>query len=631
VRGDSLLIGLLALAAVPVGAVAQSSDDTTERVSLGAAGQADSASFNPSLSADGRLVAFASDATNLVAGDTNGVRDIFVRDGQTAATELVSLGGLGPPANGGNFFPAISADGRYVAFQSVATNLVGGDNNGASDVFVRDRQTGLNERVSVRAVAVDGNADSALPAISSDGRYVSFVSLASNLVLGDANGTADVFVRDRVTGATERVSVGTGGTEANGASTKSAISADGRFVAFASDATNVVAGDTNANQDVFVRDRQTGTTERVSVAGGGDEGDGGSGGPSISSDGNLVAFTSGASNLVDGDDNGDGDVFVRDRAGGDTERVSVDSAGEEVNGASSAAAISGDGTSVVFESNSKKLVVSDTNGRTDVFVRDRVARTTERVSLSDGDAQVKAKSQGAAIGSDGRFIAFESFAAKLVSGDTNGNADVFVRDRPPPVLGKSVSTVPVSGEVLVSVPKSSARAAASVPGLKGREFVPLSEVRELPVGSLLDTRDGTVRLTTAGKKAGTTQSGSFSSGVFQVLQKRKGKNKGLTTLRLKGASFKSCRGSAAAASAVAQAARRKLSGRTIRRLSGNAKGRFRTRGRHSAATVRGTKWTVADRCDGTLTKVKRGRVAVRDFRRQRTIVVRAGKSYLARR
>jgi hypothetical protein len=207
----------------------------------------------------------------------------------------------------------------------------------------------------------------------------------------------------------------------------------------------------------------------------------------------------------------------------------------------------------------------------------------------------------------------------------------------PPVLAKKVNVEPVKGTVFVSVPAGSARASragarasATVPGLKGRKFVPLNEAKQIPVGSILDTRKGTVRLTSAQNAAGATQSSTFDSGVFQVLQSGKSSAKGLTELRLKGASFAPCKSRKSGKKSAVRAEASRKSKRTIRRLRGNGKGRFRTRGRYSAATVRGTDWTVSDRCDGTLTKVKRGVVAVRDFRRHKTVSVKAGKSYLAR-
>jgi streptogramin lyase len=195
---------------------------------------------------------------------------------------------------------------------------------------------------------------------------------------------------------------------------------------------------------------------------------------------------------------------------------------------------------------------------------------------------------------------------------------------PAPVLGRTVNVQVVKGTLLVALPAGKARASATVPGLKGKSFVPVTSPRQIPVGSLLDTRKGTVRLTSARDSKGTRQTGDFSAGVFQVLQSRKKSQKGITELRLRGASFKAC----ATKSKRARAAAKRR--RSIRRLRSNAKGRFRTRGRYSSATVRGTSWTTTDRCDGTLTKVTRGRVAVRDFRRRQSITLRAGKSYLAR-
>ena len=205
--------------------------------------------------------------------------------------------------------------------------------------------------------------------------------------------------------------------------------------------------------------------------------------------------------------------------------------------------------------------------------------------------------------------------------DTSTNLDwgVAAAGPPPPVLGETANVREVKGKVFVGIPAAGARAAQ-----KGVDFVPIEEARDIPIGAFLDTRKGTVALSTARNRAGKVQSGRFSAGLFQVLQSRQRKAKGLTELKMKGstAAFRSC-GKNASASA--------LSRRAIRRLRAKARGRYRTRGRHSAATVRGTTWTVEDRCDGTLTTVKRGSVAVRDFRLKKTITVKAGKSYLATR
>src|SRR5207249_3963444 len=306
---------------------------TTVRVSVASDGtEGNDVSLGSALSADGRFVAFDSAATDLVAGDTNGVADVFVHDRQTGTTERVSVDSAGTQANGDSTEVALSADGRFVAFISVAPDLVAGDTNGVADVFVHDRQTGTTERVSVDSAGNQANGDSTEVALSADGRFVAFTSVAPDLVAGDTNGVMDVFVHDRQTGATERVSVDSAVTQANGDSTDVALSADGRFVAFISVAPDLVAGDTNGVADVFVHDRQTGTTERVSVDSAGNQANGDSTDVALSADGRFVAFTSVAPDLVTGDTNGAMDVFVHDRQTGTTERVSVDSAGSQANG-----------------------------------------------------------------------------------------------------------------------------------------------------------------------------------------------------------------------------------------------------------------------------------------------------------
>jgi Tol biopolymer transport system component len=230
-------------------------------------------------------------------------------------TMRVSLPDMGSEADGESRFAAISADGRYVAFQSHAGNMVRGDEKGRTDVFVRDRLAGRTYLVSATPRGEVGNQDSdGRPAISADGRYVAFLSWASNLVPGDTNRNSDIFVHDRQSGQTARVSVSSSGQEGNARSYNPAISADGRYVAFVSHADNLVARDTNGQDDVFVHDRETGQTTRVSLAWNGAQANSWSDHPSISADGRYVAFHSRASNLVAADTNGAYmDVFVYDR------------------------------------------------------------------------------------------------------------------------------------------------------------------------------------------------------------------------------------------------------------------------------------------------------------------------------
>ena len=402
---------------------------TTERVSVASDGtQADRSSVYTSISADGRYVAFMSDASNLVPGDTNGWEDIFVHDRQTGITERVSVASDGTQTDSDSFCPSISADGRYVAFVSEAWNLVPGDTNWVSDIFVHDRQTGTVERMSVASNSTEANEYSDYPSISADGRYVAFMSYASNLVPGDTNWGSDIFVHDRQSGSTERASVASDGTQANYDSESPSISADGRYVAFQSNASSLVPGDTNGT-DIFVYDRQSGTTARVSVASDGTQADYGSERPSISADGRYVAFESAASNLVSGDTNGVRDIFVHDGQAGTTERVSVALEGTEANDYSDDTSISADGRYAAFESYASNLVPGDTNGVRDIFVYDRQSGTTERVSVAFEGTEANDYSDGPSISADGRYVAFESAASNLVPGDTNEVRDIFVYDR----------------------------------------------------------------------------------------------------------------------------------------------------------------------------------------------------------
>ena len=348
----------------------------------------------------------------------------------SATTELVSVSSSGEQGNDDSFPTAVSADGRYVAFSSHASNLVPGDTNANPDVFVRDRMLGTTERVSVSSTGEQGRGGrSDFAAISADGRYVAFASYASNLVAGDTNRTEDVFVRDRKLDTTKRVSVSSTGQPGDRFSFDPAISADGRYIAFYSRAKNLVPRDPKWG-DVFVRDQKLHTTRKVSVSSRECPGNRRSADPAISADGRYVAFTSQAMNLVPRGRTRHfkPDVFVRDRKLGTTRRVSVSSRGHEGNGASFQPAISANGRYVAFTSFASNLVPRDPKWG-DVFVRDRKRHKTRRVSVSSTGQQGNDESYQPAISADGRFVAFGSLASTLVSGDTKGTEDVFVRAR----------------------------------------------------------------------------------------------------------------------------------------------------------------------------------------------------------
>ena len=426
-RAARMGAGFACAAAMWAGAAAADAT-TTVRVSVGTGGiQANSNSAQPRLSANGRYVAFLSIAPNLVPGDTNGVDDVFVRDRRTGTTTRVSVATGGGQGNADSFAQSISADGRYVAFESLATNLVPGDTNAASDIFVRDRKAHTTTGVSVGAGGVQGDADSLLPSISADGQDVAFMSNATDLVTGDTNAQPDIFVYDQTTHSTTRVSVGPGGVEANAGSAEAAISGNGRYVAFVSSATNLVPGDTNGFADVFIHDRTAHTTVRVSFGAPGTQANDRSDAPALSSDGRVIAFQSAATNLVPGDTNAHIDAFVRDRGRHTTTRVSVGAAGVQANRGSFTPAVSADGRRVAFTSWATNLVPHDRNASPDVFLRNRTARTTTRVSVSSTGRAGTMGSDQAAVSADGGVVAFWSVAPNLVPGDTNHASDVFAR------------------------------------------------------------------------------------------------------------------------------------------------------------------------------------------------------------
>ena len=385
-------------------------------------------SFSPAISADGRFVAFTSIASDLVADDTNNAYDVFIYDHLTAQTTLVSGTSAGIPGDDDSTNPVISADGRYIAFVSDATNLVANDTNGQLDVFVYDQQTSQTIRVSVASNGVQGNAFSSFATISADGQHIAFVSAADNLVRDDTNQLWDIFVYHQGTRTTERVSISADAQQSDNNSAYPSISADGRYVVFASFATNLVPQQTNDVIQIFVRDRELGTTEIVSSGVDGAVGDNDSTETTISADGRFIAFRSVATNLVSNDSNGHQDIFVHDQETGQTELVSVSSTSVQSDRPSVFFDLSSDGRFVVFTSEATNLVPEDTNGAENVFLHDRLETTTDIISnLSINDPPALASSQPS-VSADGRFIAFQSLL-NLTPDDTNAVEDIFVYDR----------------------------------------------------------------------------------------------------------------------------------------------------------------------------------------------------------
>lgn len=422
----------LFLTAVLSGLVAVQALGAIEMVSVTAGGTpSNGASFGPVVSSNGRYVAFLNSGSNLVPGDTNGYPDVFVRDRATSTIERVNVDSAGNEANGDTlFYYCISADGRFVSFISAASNLVPDDTNRRTDLFVRDRLNGTTERVSVNTAGDQGNAgifgSFARHSMSADGRYLAFCTDSTNLVPDDTNGVLDVFVHDRLTGITERVSVDSAGVEANQGSYNPSLSADGRYVAFDSTASNLVPNDTNGTHDVFLFDRDTRITTRISVNSAGEEADKGSNIPCLSGNARLVLFASNATNLSGADVGRQ--CYVRDLQMGTTRRVSI-TAGTELNSYPLDPRISRDGRFVTYYTLDPNLVSGDTNVAADVFVYSVATGQTACVSYTGGHTGDKT-SNTPDLSDDGTWIVFDSAATNLVAGDTNMRTDSFIVRNP---------------------------------------------------------------------------------------------------------------------------------------------------------------------------------------------------------
>lgn len=421
---------LALLSVLAVSADAQS----TQRVSVSSLGEQGNGlsfiGFSPFLSGDGMRVVFSSYASNFAPGADPSVPNIYMRDRTQGLTVLVSATPAGVPADGYCDRATISTDGRFVAFSSYATNLVANDTNSRSDIFVRDLRAHSTSMASIAPGGALPNGYSYDPAVSATGRFVAYSSDSTNLVAGDTNGQYDVFLRDDRTGVTERVSVTGSGSQGNALSGGASLSADGRFVAFHSKASNFTPGDVTGTTDVFLRDRWNGSLKCLSLALSGLPGNDDSFDPAISADGQWIVFTSSATDLVPGDTNQEPDVFLFDISTNLTTRISLAWNGGQAAGPSSLSTITPDGRYVGFASSAADIVPGDLNGASDVFVLDRLLGTTQLASVSSAGTQGNYTTAWPSLSSDGRTIATESGATNLVRHDTNLAADIFVHVLP---------------------------------------------------------------------------------------------------------------------------------------------------------------------------------------------------------
>ena len=413
-------------------------------VSTSGAQPTSGATTGTDISPTGRYVVFTSEASNLVTGDLNGAADVFWRDNQTGVTERVSIADNEAEAPLGGYGGLVSADGRYVAFSSDSANLVALDTNMSTDVFVRDRVAGTTARVS--RGAAEGNGPSYLQSMTPDARFIVFTSDADNLVgTADQNFSTDVFLRDRTLAKTERVSVATDGTEGDLDSSGGSISDDGRYVTFISNASNFDPNDSGIWADVFVRDRLASVpvTTRITALPNADEADADSSNAVISGDGRVVAFDTDAGNLLSQPDNNlTTDVYAKVLATGVTERISTGMGNTDSNNFSFVAGISDDARFVLFQSGASNLISSSLKSVSNSFVRDRSSGSTVLGATSDAQSEpsdpnvANGGSFPNAISGDGRYVLFSSNATDVIrAGDTNGNVtDVFLRSNPVPYL-----------------------------------------------------------------------------------------------------------------------------------------------------------------------------------------------------
>lgn len=430
----STIMPITALVASPGRAAAQ-----VERISVSGDGaQANADSYQAVLSDDGSVVAFRSNASNLVAGDTNQWTDIFVRDLGAETTVIASRRPDGSESTNFSQRPSLSGDGRYVVFETPYENqtiLTTGlyDRVLDSNSYLLFLQNSAGNPSYPRQARLEPvlSGDGSVLALRSLGEFQSVSPPEASPIDDDNNSAHDVFLYDWTASPVEpmqRVSRLTNGDELNADSRRPSLSHDGRYVAFMT-YSDLLFEDTNSRPDIVWKDRQSGALELISAAPGGAAGNGASFNPAVSADGSVIAFRSAATDLVAGDLNGQWDIFVRDRNSGATTRASVRSDGGEADGRSLQPSISDDGRFVAFRSMASNLVDGDSNARADIFVHDRTTGQTLRVGQPAGE-ESDGHSAAPAISGNGAWLVFESDATNLVPGDDNGSRDVFRAPNP---------------------------------------------------------------------------------------------------------------------------------------------------------------------------------------------------------
>ena len=395
-----------------------------------AATQANEGSYGAVWSPDSTMVAFESWASNLVPGDTNECSDVFVKNLSSGVLLRISTSASGGQSNGCAYRPSWAPDGSRIAFESWASNLVADDTNRSNDVFIKTLQSGAVQRVSTTGIGGQTNNDSYGPAWSADGTQIAFQSYADNLVAEDTNDDSDIFVKTLQGGAIQRISTTATGGQSNGGASAPAWSPDGMQIAFESWASNLLPGDTNEVGDIFVKTLTSGAVQRISTAAGGGQGNDGAYRPVWSPTGTRIAFESWSTNLVPDDTNDSTDVFVTTLASGAVERVSTTAGGGQGDNGAGSPVWSHDGTRIAFESWSTNLVPDDINDSTDVFVKTLATGAIQLVSTDSAGRLVDSGAGGPGFSPDGAKIAFGSWSSGLVLGDTNGVDDLFVKTLP---------------------------------------------------------------------------------------------------------------------------------------------------------------------------------------------------------